>query len=190
MKDVGVPGDPWAEIPDGSALRRVVRELEHAEELSSAVLAAALRGPVGIEDVAPWIRFDADNYRRNLVAAGGRWELRLHCWRPGQTTSLHGHGGAACAFRVVRGSAVETRIGARDAVLPPGAVVEESAEGFVHQVGNAGEDALLTLHAYAPALPVGAPSARTGRNVVVVGGGAGGIAVAVHLLRRNDPALR
>jgi uncharacterized NAD(P)/FAD-binding protein YdhS len=143
-----------------------------------------------MDDVAPWIQFDPHNYRRNLVARTDRWELRLHCWRPGQTTTLHGHGASACAFRVIRGSAFETRIGARDAVLPPGSLVDESAGGLVHQVGNAANDALLTLHAYAPPLPIDAPSARAGRSVVIVGGGASGIAVAVHLLARNSPDLR
>lgn len=52
--------------------------------------------------VAPFIRFDASNYVRSLVAKSERWELRLLCWRPGQGTSIHGHGGSACAFRILR----------------------------------------------------------------------------------------
>ncbi len=68
-------------------------------------------------------------------------------------------------------------------------MVEESS-AHIHQVGNAGADALLTLHAYSPPLPVDAPSRREGRNVVIVGGGVSGVAVALHLLRRGDEDLR
>jgi uncharacterized NAD(P)/FAD-binding protein YdhS/quercetin dioxygenase-like cupin family protein len=171
-------------------LREVVHDLEADPHPTSVTLAAALRRPIGIDDVAQWIHFDAQNYVRSLVARGDRWELRLLCWRPGQTSSLHGHTGAACAFRVLRGSAVEIVLGCRDRVLPPGSVVEEPASGVVHQVGNAGGDAMLTLHAYSPPLPVEAPSPREGRNVVVVGGGMSGVAVAIHLLARGDRALR
>jgi uncharacterized NAD(P)/FAD-binding protein YdhS len=180
-----------------AALRAVIADLEASPEPTSATLAAALRRPIGIDDVARWVRFDPHNYVRSLVARTERWELRLLCWRPGQTTSLHGHGRpgspAACAFRVLRGSAVETLLGSRDRVVAPGTVVQEGdvAGGLrPHQVGNAGEDALLTLHAYSPPLPVDAPSAREGHNVVIVGGGAGGAAVAFHLLRRGGPDLR
>lgn len=177
-------------VPERSAIREIVRELDSCEQLTASALARALRRPVGIEDVAPWMRFDPGNYVRSLVADGGRWELRLLCWQPGQTTALHGHGGAGCAFRVLRGSAVEKRLGSRDAVLPPRSVVEEGPAELVHQVGNAGSDPLLTLHAYAPPLPVDTPAPRAGRNVVIVGAGAAGLTVAMHLLDRGGADLR
>jgi uncharacterized NAD(P)/FAD-binding protein YdhS len=171
-------------------LQDLARDLDGAPDLGSPALASALHRPIGIDDVAPWIRFDPANYVRSLVTGTDRWELRLLCWRPGQTTSMHSHRGAACAFRVLRGSASETILGSRDRVLPPGAVVEEGGTQLVHQVGNWGPDALLTLHAYAPPLPVDAASPREGRNVVIVGGGASGVAVAIHLLRRGGSDLR
>ena len=168
----------------------IARELDAASVLDVATLGAALRRPLGVDDLAPWIRFDPANYVRTLVARTARWELRVLCWRPGQTTSMHSRRGSACAFHVVRGSATETVLGSRDRVHPSGAVVEEQGSAWVHQVGNAGPDALVTLHAYSPPLPVDAPSPREGRNVVVVGGGASGTAVAIHLLRLGDPELR
>ncbi len=92
------------------AMSDIVRELDAAPHLHAVTLAAALRRPIGIDDVAPWIRFDAANYVRSLVTRNDRWELRLLCWRPSQTTSMHSHGGSACAFRIVRGSAATASI--------------------------------------------------------------------------------
>jgi uncharacterized NAD(P)/FAD-binding protein YdhS len=172
------------------ALQDLVRALDERARHTPASLAAALERPIGIDDVAPWIRFDTGNYVRSLVTRTDRWELRLLCWRPGQSSSLHGHGTSACAFRVLRGSASETILGSRDRRWAPGDVVAEVGSELVHQVGNGDSDALLTLHAYSPELPVDAPSPRDGRQVVIVGGGFAGIAAAFHLLRRGGRDLR
>jgi len=171
-------------------IQDIVRELDAHEHHTSASLAAALRRPITIDDVAAWIRFDPNNYVRSLVTSTERWELRLLCWRPWQSSSLHGHGSSACAFRVLRGSATESILGERDRTWAPGDVVQESSSGLVHQVSNAGADALLTLHAYSPRIPIDAPSTPDGRSVVIVGGGVSGIALAIHLLRSGDPKLR
>lgn len=171
-------------------LRAIVDALEATGTLTPAGLGAALRSPVNIDDVARWIHFDPSNYVRSLVTRTERWELRLLCWRPGQSSSLHGHGGAACAFRVLRGTATESVLGQRDRTWVPGNVVDESSLELVHEVSNRECDALLTLHAYSPPLPVNAPSPRRGREIVIVGGGFSGVAVAYHLLRGAPKDLR
>ena len=170
----------------------MARELNACRDHTPRTLGAVLRREIVVDDIAPFIRFDPKNYVRALVARGEHWEIRLLCWRPGQTSTLHGHGTSACAFRVLRGSATESILGSRDRVLAPGDLVEESVTDLVHQVGNAGTDPLLTLHVYSPPLPVDAPSPREGRTIVVVGGGFAGVAVATHLLRRarRDEPLR
>ncbi len=49
---------------------------------------------------------------------------------------------------------------------------------------------MLTLHVYAPPLPVDQPSGRGDLRVVIVGGGLTGVATAIHLMRRGGSALR
>lgn len=171
-------------------LKAVVHDLESSAEITPSTLAHALRHEVNIDDLAPWIRFDTENYVRSLITRTARWELRVLCWRPGQSSSVHGHGGSACAYRVVRGTATEVVLGARDRTWTPGAVVDESKKILVHQVGNVAPDALLTLHAYSPPLPVDAPSPRRGHSIVIVGGGFSGVALAYHLLSNGTPDLR
>ncbi len=168
----------------------VVRALDAQKTHTSATLAAALDNPLELDDVAKWIRFDPHNYVRSLVAHNDAWELRLLCWQPKQSTSVHAHGSASCAFRVVRGSALESVLGQRDRMWAPGDVVREGGDHLIHQVANIGADSLVTLHAYSPALQVDAPSAREGRNVVIVGGGFSGAALAMHLLRGGRDDLR
>ena len=136
--------------PTLAALRDQLLALERAD---GPALAAALAAPITFDDVRGFVRFDDDSYVRALIFRNDRLELRLHCWRPGQSTSLHGHGASACAFKILRGTATETVLGDRDRVWAPGSIVEENAPRL-HQVMNAGRDPLLTLHAYSPPLPV------------------------------------
>ncbi len=152
-------------------------------------LAEALGSPLDLADLASWTRFSEDRYTRNLVARGEGWELRLLCWMPGQRSALHGHGRSACAFRVISGAAEELRLGAGRRVLQPGAIVT-AGEDEVHQVGNAGAEPLITLHLYAPPLPVDQPSLSEGHRIVILGGGFCGTALAIHLLRQGGADLR
>jgi uncharacterized NAD(P)/FAD-binding protein YdhS len=167
------------------ALAALRDQLSRLENPDGAALAAALAAPITFDDVRGFVSFEDDSYVRALIYRDDRLELRLHCWRPGQSSSLHGHGASACAFKILRGTATETVLGDRDRVWAPGSVVVENAPRL-HQVMNAGRDSLLTLHAYSPPLPIDAPSSPRGRQIVVVGGGFAGAAVAYHLLREMD----
>ena len=173
------------------SLAKLVEALQQLDTHDAAALGNALReNPVSFDDVRTFIRFDPINYVRSLVYREEKFEVRLLCWRPGQASALHGHGKSACAFRIVRGAATEIVMGGRDRVYAPGTTVEEADPMRVHQVMNADSDSLLSLHVYSPPIPVDAPSDRRGREVVVVGGGLSGAAVAYHLLSRGERDLR
>lgn len=178
------PDDAAPHEPLTPGLARIVTRLSGRDHLDSRAIGEALALPLEFSDVAPFVRFDAESYVRTVAYRDARMEVRVFSWRPGQSTSLHGHGDAACAFRIVRGAATESVLGERDRVWPPGSVVTEEGPR-VHQVTNAGGDALLSVHVYSPPLPMNAQSSPEGRQVVIVGGGFGGAAVARALLREG-----
>jgi hypothetical protein len=71
-------------------LKKIVETRERGAQggsLSARELGRALRPAVTLADVEPWVSFGDDNYTHNLICAGRGWELRLLCWRPGQSTS-------------------------------------------------------------------------------------------------------
>lgn len=175
----------------GPALSKLVEALQALPSLDAASLGRVLAECApGFDDIRTFIQFDDVNYVRSLIYREDKFEVRLLCWRPGQASALHGHGYSACAFRIVRGAATEVVVGGRDRVYPPGAVVMEPDSVRVHQVMNAERDNLISLHVYAPPIPIDKPSDRRGHEVVVVGGGASGVAAAYHLLKHGDKSLR
>jgi mannose-6-phosphate isomerase-like protein (cupin superfamily) len=154
----------------------------------AAALAGALAATPGLLSLAQSARFADEIYVRIPLLLDERYEVRLLCWRPGQSSALHGHGASACAFRVLTGVATELRLDGSIVRLAAGQIAAP-APG-IHQVCNLGDEPLVTLHVYAPPLPVDQPSALDGRRVAVLGGGFSGAVLAIHLLLSGDPSLR
>jgi len=108
--------------------------------------------------------FTDRKYARNLVARSSFAELLMLCWRSGQRTPIHDHGGSVGVVMVCEGLLTETMFehapGGR--VRPyntyrwgPGAITGADVPD-VHQLLNlqpAGRD-MVTLHCYAPPLSV------------------------------------
>ena len=116
------------------------------------------RSPIGVDDLASFVKFDDRRYTRNLVCATEHWQVLLLCWRRGQCSPIHDHRGSICAFKVLRGTALEvlyeitTRGRARFTTshdLPPSGVSAQ-ADADIHRVIAIEE--LITLHIYAPPL--------------------------------------
>lgn len=112
-------------------------------------------------DVDSHAEFAADTYRRNLIHQGPAYQALILCWRTGQRSPIHDHTGAACAIRVIQGSATETIFDHSPCGLLYPVVSRTWAEGSVygsfdadiHQMGNlAAETDLVTLHIYSPSL--------------------------------------
>ncbi|TVQ59703.1 MAG: hypothetical protein EA379_10165 [Phycisphaerales bacterium] len=103
---------------------------------------------------------DPDGYVRHLLHRDERFEALIIGWLPGQFSEIHDHGGAECAFRVLRGMAVERRYESvhdslarevsRDVYLP-GSVVA-CVDDDIHSMGADADasDPLFTLHVYRP----------------------------------------
>jgi uncharacterized NAD(P)/FAD-binding protein YdhS len=167
----------------------IVTALRGAAPPDHAAILRALRKEVDTAGLLELAQFSTDRYVRVPLARGDGWELRLLCWLPGQSSALHGHRGSACAFRVIIGEATECRLDG--AVLRHGAgEIATVALDAIHQVGNDTNRPLVTLHLYAPELPVEQPSRLAGWRVVILGGGWNGAALAARLLGADDPALR
>jgi len=115
------------------------------------------------DDLQPFQQFDAGHYQRNLLRGNDVYHALLICWRAGQRSPIHDHRGSNCAFRVLRGTATESKFERtpRGLVYPTGSHdwhvsdVCASRDADIHQVSNLhGDDDLVTLHLYSPPLLV------------------------------------
>jgi hypothetical protein len=83
-------------------------------------------------------------------------EVWLLTWLPGQDTELHDHGGSAGAMLVVSGVLTEETpapggLGLRQRMLPAGAG-HRFGPHHIHRVANHGDQPVVSLHVYGPAL--------------------------------------
>lgn len=118
---------------------------------------------IKLGELHDYLIFGRDHYRRNLVRAGTAYHALVLCWRAGQRSPIHDHGGSSCAVRVLKGVATETQFEqTRDGLIyptltrrMPAGTVCGSQDRDIHQMSNlqSGLD-LVTLHVYSPPLLV------------------------------------
>jgi cysteine dioxygenase len=108
--------------------------------------------------------FTERKYARNLVVRSPFAELLLLCWKPGQRTPIHDHGGSVGVVAVCEGLLTETmfehlpegRVRPYDTYRwGPGSITGADVPD-IHQLLNLqpeGRD-MVTLHCYAPPLSV------------------------------------
>jgi cysteine dioxygenase len=122
--------------------------------------------------LAPYLQFDARQYRRVRLFRNDQWEGLLLCWLPGQGTSLHDHGGSVGVSLVLAGDIRENRYASEAAggplvvrgteVATAGSASVELAD-TIHEMSNCGTGPAITLHLYSPPLTVlGAHDPATG----------------------------
>jgi cysteine dioxygenase len=110
-----------------------------------------------LSDAQPFIQFDPDTYKRNLVLDLPHAQVLILCWRPGQGSKVHDHGSSNCGLVVLAGQATETVYSSVSGM--PLAIDERTASSmtvvpgsFVHKVENLHHEDLITLHIYSPPL--------------------------------------
>jgi cysteine dioxygenase len=111
------------------------------------------------ELLAEHIQFNDERYARNLLAYGPQFYALVLCWKPGQASPIHDHKGASCGVRVIEGVATETSFRWQDGKLVAQSVTSMSAgevcgsfDDDIHEIRNAGDSNLVTLHIYSPYL--------------------------------------
>jgi cysteine dioxygenase len=113
-------------------------------------------------DLGGCINFADRGYQRNLIHYTEHYEVLVICWRSGQRSQIHDHGGSTCGVLMVEGVATETsfevsRCGrllpTRSRRLRAGALAV-SRSGDIHQVANLEPPTvdLISLHVYSPRL--------------------------------------
>lgn len=106
------------------------------------------------------IRFDDRNDQRTRIHRRDHYDVLVICWRSGQGTPIHDHGGSTCGVLVVEGAATEvgfmrTASGklapSRSQRVDAGAVIV-SRPRDIHQIVNleSAETDLVSLHVFSP----------------------------------------
>lgn len=123
--------------------------------LHSALLAVDL----DLDSLSSRVHFDSHTYRRNLLHRGPSYEALLVCWRPGQASPIHDHGGSSCAFRIVHGVGSESvftldadRLRPLEERTHATGTVTSSRDEEIHELVNRQAFDLVTIHLYSPAL--------------------------------------
>ncbi|HKS41961.1 MAG TPA: cysteine dioxygenase family protein [Blastocatellia bacterium] len=136
---------------------KAVPKLEEIKQWFSALL---LRQ----RDYEPYRAFTPRKYARNLVARSSFAELLMLCWRSGQRTPIHDHGGSVGVILMVEGLLTETMYehAPEGHVRPyntyrwgPGGITGADVPD-IHQLLNLQPEKrdMVTLHCYAPPLSV------------------------------------
>jgi len=194
-------------------LRTIVSQLETlgGEITDDHVIAILSRADLTIHDVGIFVSTQRDGYSRRRVARTEAFEMLVMTWLTGQGSGAHDHSGSVSAFKILRGTAVETRYAqAADSLVDPvdARQLHEGEVGVdprdvIHAVRNERDGELLvSVHVYAPPIrelrrftprsEVPAPAHAFLRcrqpqapQVAIVGGGYSGTMAAVHLVRKT-----
>ncbi len=192
-------------------LRTIVRQLEAlGGAITGEQVTAILAGTdLTIHDVEAFVSPKPDGYSRRRVARTEAFEMLVMTWLPGQGSGAHDHAGSVSAFKILRGTADETRYAqAADSLVDPVSTHQLHAGeagidpgDVIHAVRNGHGELLVSVHVYAPPIrelrrftprSEGAAPARAFLRrrqpcvpqVAIVGGGFCGAMVAVQLVRK------
>jgi cysteine dioxygenase len=156
---MATPGDESSlgELAETIRNLKAVPRLDEIKQWFSALL---LRQ----RDYEPYRVFTPRKYARNLIARSSFAELLMLCWRSGQRTPIHDHGGSVGVILMVEGLLTETMYEhtPEGHVRPyntyrwsPGGITGADVPD-IHQLLNLQPEKrdIVTLHCYAPPLSV------------------------------------
>jgi cysteine dioxygenase len=113
------------------------------------------------DDFKELINFEEEFYTRNTVITGKWFEMLIMCWKPGQRSLIHNHGGCSCAVKVLDGVITETHYHGADKdgfvqktyslVHPLGSTIA-TKDTSIHMLENDSKRQCITLHIYSPPL--------------------------------------
>lgn len=191
--------------------------LDELDALSGHITGKAItqilaRSDLHIDDVAAFVTPQQDTYSRRRIARKETYEVLVMTWLPGQGSGAHDHAGSVSAYKILSGTAHETRFAqAVDSLVDPTGTRElhEGEVGLdagdvIHAVQNecSRQALLVSIHVYSPPIPelrrftirpeARAPAAAFLRQrslcapvVTIVGGGFSGAMVAGQLVRKT-----
>ena len=205
---------PAAKADSIDPLRTLLGELEAlaGHITGDAITEILARSRLRIDDVAAFVTPKQDAYSRRRVARTEAYEVLVMTWLPGQGSGAHDHPGSVSAFKILRGTAHQTRFAqAADTLVDPigirevheGEVGQDAGEE-IHAVRNDGscKELLVSIHVYSPPIPElrrftvrseGRASAGAFLRrrapfapvVTIIGGGFSGAMVAAQLVRKT-----
>ncbi len=146
------------ELPDG--LRQLIRNIQFLKSQMTPAIArqCVIEANLKPEDLYPWADFDhpvEDSYGRRLVYNESDFEIMVMSWAPGDFSAIHDHGGTQWGAVQSFGEAthyvyqLDKNVLSTLAEMPfEAGTVNAVDHSLIHQMGNPGPSAFLSLHVY------------------------------------------
>ena len=100
-------------------------------------------------------QFRENQYARHLVFRSDNVEILVVCWKPGQTSPVHGHGPSDGLMIILEGEITNTtytKAGQKVSTVWKSGDIGHTCIGDQHEVKNASNTDAVSLHIYSPPL--------------------------------------
>lgn len=140
-------------------LETILQKLTLCRDFASLKSTFALI-PVDAGKLSKYIRFDGEDYSRNLVIRTDKFEVLVLCWKAGQKSKIHNHADSNCVFKVVEGDLTDTHFVQKGGQVICTSVNELSygrssvlsGEHCYHKISNNSKVDAISIHLYSPPL--------------------------------------
>tara|TARA_Y200000002_G_C22581575_1_gene621105 strand:+ start:322 stop:801 length:480 start_codon:yes stop_codon:yes gene_type:complete len=107
-------------------------------------------------DWKSYIKFDKDNYKKNLIYRNMDFEIFLVCWLPLQKTKIHNHSENGCLIRILEGEMNEIIYEPKNKeIITTNNMYQNDIQYIddkigVHKMINTSDKNCISLHIYSP----------------------------------------